>query len=219
MNLTFFVYTRRGANRASLFSLVLALALGLILVTGRICLAEKASVLNRINAAEASFNSMEIDSVLELPVTTVVAKESYQGGEFKVLARKDKINRFPCSSCHKDNDKKILVQDGALFTHADIRINHGRDKNALTCDECHSEKERDFLIDKQGRKIDFDHSYQLCGQCHFRPKRDWLGGAHGKRETYWAGERVVWNCTSCHNPHAPSFAQKMPATYSLPLDE
>ncbi len=54
----------------------------------------------------------------------------------------------------------------------------------------------------RGQKIDFDHSYQLCGQCHFRQKRDWLGGAHGKRETYWAGERVVRNCTSCHNPHS-----------------
>ncbi|MGB5884125.1 MAG: hypothetical protein WBG28_08515, partial [Desulfobulbales bacterium] len=74
-------------------------------------------------------------------------------------------------------------------------------------------------VDMEGKQIDFDHSYLLCGQCHFRPKRDWLGGAHGKRVTYWAGKRVVMNCTSCHNPHSPAFKTKMPETYSLPLDE
>jgi hypothetical protein len=174
------------------------------------------TVMDRINNAVEPFDNMKIESAHQLPVKTVQAIEQYQGGSFKVLARKDAISRFRCSVCHKD--KQVRVQDGALFTHADIKLNHGKGENELACIECHDEKNRDFLIDKQGRQIDYDHSYQLCGQCHFRQKRDWLGGAHGKREAYWAGERVVRNCTSCHNPHSPAFETKMPATYSLPLD-
>lgn len=180
-------------------------------------LARQGSVLARIHAADEPFDNMKIESVRQLTAKTVVVKESYQGGEFRVLARKESIDRFRCSVCH--NKKPVLVQDGASFTHSDITIKHGRGGDGLVCMDCHHEKERDFLADSQGQEIDFDHSYQLCGQCHFRQKRDWLGGAHGKRETYWAGERVVRNCTSCHNPHAPAFGTKMPVTYSLPLDE
>ncbi len=175
------------------------------------------SVTDRINHATEPYDSMKVTTAHELSAKTVQSKEQYQGGDFKILARKGEISRFRCSVCH--NDKPILAQNGVLFTHGDVKLNHGLGKNQLTCNECHSMGNRDFLVNKEGRKIDFDHSYQLCGKCHFRQKRDWLGGAHGKRETYWGGERVVRNCTSCHNPHSPAFATKMPATYSLPLDE
>jgi len=175
------------------------------------------SVKDRIEQAIEPFDSLKVTTAYPLPVKTVEAKEQYQGGSFKVLARKDQITRFRCSVCH--NDKMVKVRNGALFTHSDIQLNHGLGRNQLTCNECHAIENRDVLVDKQGGQIDFDHSYQLCGKCHFRQKRDWLGGAHGKRETYWAGERVVRNCTSCHNPHSPAFPTKMPATYSLPLDE
>ena len=175
------------------------------------------SVLERIHDAEKPFDSMQIESAHQLPVKTVVAKESYQGGVFRVLARKGAISRYRCSVCHTKKTPK--ARDGALITHGDISINHGEGENELACIECHDRQDRDFLVDTEGKKIDFDHSYQLCGQCHFRPKRDWLGGAHGKRVTYWAGERVVMNCTSCHNPHSPAFKTKMPETFSLPLDQ
>ncbi len=193
------------------------LAAGLVFVTCPAVRAGQGSVLERIHAAEESFDNLKIETAHQLTLKTVVAKESYQGGEFRVLARKDQISRFRCSVCH--TKKPVLIRDGALFTHSDIKINHGQKSDMLVCTDCHHESERDFLADTQGRKIDFDHSYQLCGQCHFRQKRDWTGGAHGKRETYWAGERVVRNCTSCHDPHSPAFASKMPETYSLPLDE
>ena len=193
------------------------LALAAVLMISPAVMAGQGSVLERIHGADEPFDNMKIESAHQLTLKTVLAHESYQGGEFRVLARKELIGRFRCSVCH--HKKPVLVRDGFFFTHSDITINHGRGGNALVCMDCHHEKERDFLADSQGREIDFDHSYQLCGQCHFRQKRDWLGGAHGKREIYWAGERVVRNCTSCHNPHSPAFAKKMPETYSLPLDE
>lgn len=197
------------------------MALATVVMSGQAAVASGApgsvSVTEQINHATEPFDSMKITTAYSLPVQTVQANEKYQGGTFKVLARKDQISRFRCSVCH--NDKPILVQDAALFTHSDIILNHGLGKNLLSCHECHNRGNLDFLVDKEGQEIDFDHSYQLCGKCHFRQKRDWLGGAHGKRETYWAGERVVRNCTSCHNPHSPAFPTKMPATYSLPLEQ
>ena len=180
-------------------------------------MASGGGVTDRIHDADEPFDSMAIDTAYQLPLKTVRGKEKWQGGQFRVLARKDFINKFRCSVCH--TDKKVLVKNAALFTHGDIVLNHGKGDDGLACIQCHDEDNRDFLADSSGKKIDFDHSYQLCGQCHFRQKRDWLGGAHGKRDAYWAGERVIRNCTSCHSPHSPAFKTKMPETYSLPLDQ
>jgi len=196
---------------------MLVLAAGLTICPAAPATANEASVLERIQGGSEPFDSPQVDTVRELTGRTVTALERYRGGSFKVMARKEYIKRYRCGVCH--TKKKVLVQDGALFTHGDIKINHGRAGRSLVCTECHHAEDRDFLADSQGRKIDFDHSYELCGKCHFRQKRDWIGGAHGKRESYWAGERVVRNCTGCHNPHSPAFPEKMPATYSLPLDE
>lgn len=194
------------------------LGLAAVLLTAQLAMASSGhSLLDVIKEATEPVDNTEIESVHTLTMKTVEAKETYQGGTFRVLARKDEIKRFRCSACH--SDKKVLIKNGALYTHSDIVINHGKGNLKLDCIQCHDEKNRDVLSDAAGIKIDFDHSYQLCGQCHFRQKRDWLGGAHGKREAYWAGERIVNNCTSCHNPHSPAFEVKMPETYSLPLED
>jgi hypothetical protein len=50
---------------------------------------------------------------------------------------------------------------------------------------------------------DFNDAYLVCGQCHYQPQKDWYYGGHGKRaEARWQGERTIYNCTHCHNPHA-----------------
>lgn len=193
------------------------LLLGIVLLINQISFASQGSVTDRILAADEPFDASQIESTHPISDQAVWSKETSQGNEFKVLARKNHIERYRCSACHVI-EKKVLVSNGALLTHGDIAMNHGREENNLTCVDCHHVQDRDALVDKQGEKIDFDHSYQLCGQCHFRQKRDWIGGAHGKRVTYWAGGRVIRNCTTCHDPHAPRFKKRMPATYSLPLD-
>ncbi len=169
------------------------------------------TVLDRIDKATEPYDNNTIESVQPLNDETVLARERYQGGTFRVLARKKQIVRFRCSNCH--NDKPVTVKAGAQLTHGDIQLSHGQ-PGSLACIDCHHPEKRDFLEDKKGNTIDLDHSYQLCGQCHFRQKSDWVGGAHGKRAEYWAGERVVFNCTSCHNPHSPRFEKRFPATYS-----
>lgn len=178
--------------------------------------ASEKSVVDEVNNAEEKFDNRSVPLVKQVVDEAVLAKEEYQGGSFRVLARKAKIERYKCSSCH--TDKPVTAQQGALLTHGDIILEHGSEDQGLSCIDCHHPQDRDYLEDKKGRKIDFDHSYQLCGQCHFRQKRDWLGGAHGKRVVNWAGERTVYNCTTCHNPHSPRFEKRFPATYSVELD-
>jgi len=150
-------------------------------------------------------NTQQVEASIPMPKNSVKVMVEYQGGTFFTEARKSEIKRFKCSECH--NGQKVLIQNAADISHADIRIVHGS----------HNPDDRDFLISSKADKIDMDHAYDMCGQCHFRQKKDWIGGAHGKRITYWAGERIVKNCTSCHNPHSPKFEKKWPETYSVPL--
>ncbi len=173
-------------------------------------------VLERIKHATTPYDNQQIESVFPITQKRVLAKVQYQGGTFQVLVRKPFIERYDCSKCH--NDTFVKATNASKFTHGNVIINHGKEGNELTCADCHHDDKRNFLQDKKGREIDFDHSYQLCGKCHFRQKRDWIGGAHGKRVSYWAGERVIKNCATCHNPHSPKFAKRFPATYSEPLD-
>jgi len=191
---------------------VLSLVVVLLFAVGSTA-GDKQSFLESIKEGEARPAGKPPVEVAPLTQSTVAAREEYQGGGFRVLARKGEINRFRCSSCH--NGKPVAANNARNLTHGDVVVNHGREGNALACIDCHHPEDRDVLEDKKGNKIDFDHSYQLCGQCHFRQKRDWLGGAHGKRVNFWAGERVVYNCTSCHNPHSPRFPARFPATYAV----
>jgi len=178
--------------------------------------ASEKSFLDEVNVSNEKFDNRSVPVDKQVIQESVLAREENQDGPFRVLTRKKLIGRYKCSSCH--TQKAVTVNRGLELTHADVALEHGREGQALSCIDCHHLEERDFLEDKKGRKIDFDHSYQLCGQCHFRQKRDWLGGAHGKRVANWAGERVVYNCTTCHNPHSPRFKKRFPATYSVPLD-
>lgn len=197
-----------------------SLAAGLVLLTLLLLdsnwgAASGPSFLDTVKAGDTPFDSHSVRQVLPVTQPTVLAREEYQGGSFRVLARKQEIERHKCSSCH--TGKEVRGKNALTLTHGNVVVNHGQEGNALACIDCHHPEDRESLEDKKGRKIDFDHSYQLCGQCHFRQKRDWLGGAHGKRVANWAGDRVVYNCTTCHDPHSPRFEKRFPVIYSVPL--
>ena len=165
-------------------------------------------------ATAPSDSNTKVDAVLVIPDKTVRVLSRYKGGILRTESRKDKIERFRCSQCH--NNQGVKVANAAEIAHGDIALDHGDEEKQLSCFTCHKENERDFLETEGGLKVDMDHSYELCGQCHFRQKKDWIGGAHGKRISNWAGERVVRNCVSCHDPHSPHFKKRWPKTYSPP---
>ena len=166
-------------------------------------------------AATAPFINKEADIVPALPISTVRVLSLDLEKVFRTETRKDKMERFQCSQCHNRQEVKIAM--AAEVAHGEILLDHGGKEKPLSCFTCHKVDERDFLETEAGTKIDMDHSYELCGQCHFRQKKDWTGGAHGKRIANWAGERVVQNCVSCHDPHSPRFEKRWPVTYSPPI--
>jgi hypothetical protein len=194
------------------------LAAALVIFSGWYAYSGQGGVIQIYKNATAPFDDEKsVDSVLPLADKTVLVKEPYQGGRFWTVTRKDKLERFKCSQCHKNKD--VTVAQAAEIAHGDIVLVHGGQDKPLSCFTCHKEDERDFLETEVGVKVDMNHSYQLCGQCHFRQKKDWVGGAHGKRVSYWAGKRVIKNCVACHDPHSPLFEKRWPKTYSLPLSK
>lgn len=197
--------------RKSLFSGLL------VLFSAMTAFTSESGLASRIKKAVVKLDKTgQVETIIPVPKNIVKAHMEYQGGVFFTEARKNQIKRYKCSSCH--NNKKVNIWNAADISHADIKIVHGDKDNPLACNTCHSLEERDFLVTSKGTKIDLDHVYDMCGQCHFRQKKDWIGGAHGKRVIYWAGERVVKNCTSCHAPHSPRFEKRWPTTYSVPLN-
>ena len=190
-------------------------ALLLILAVGDAYSAEGDVVQIYKNATAPVDDEKQIDAAQSLPISSVQVTEKFQGGSSPTEIYTDKIQRFKCSQCH--NNKPVRVAKAAEMAHGEIVLVHGSQTRPLSCYTCHNKDERDSLVTEQGINVDMDHSYQLCGQCHFRQEKDWAGGAHGKRISYWAGQRVVKNCTACHNPHSPRFEKRWPKTYSPPL--
>ncbi len=198
-------------NKPSLLPTLVAMA---ILFSAVMAFSSSTGVNEKIKQAKDPYDTA-MEPPIPIPVNTVKAKVSYQGGEFYTESRKDQIQRYQCSSCH--NNKEVMIKNAAKITHADKVVVHGGKSGPLDCDTCHSKENRDFLNSSRVKNIDMDHAYTLCGECHFRQKKDWTGGAHGKPVSHWAGQRVVKNCTSCHDPHSPRFKSRMPATYSPPF--
>jgi hypothetical protein len=125
---------------------------------------------------------------------------------FSVAPRKQNLLLYPCSMCHnllKLNTEVRTLRvppDPAGAPHqAELRHGAGR----LWCLDCHLPKDREWLHTLNGAKVDFDDSAQVCGQCHSARYKDWVFGGHGKRVAGWKGERQLYACTHCHDPHQP----------------
>lgn len=197
----------------NLFMLLFATLL-LLLEVG--AFAGEGGVVEKIKKATSPVeNKTSAQAMILPPEHSVTVETKLDETPFRTETRKDKIGRFQCSQCH-DDKRNITINRAARMAHGEIVLVHGGKDKPLSCYTCHDKADRDFLVTETGVKIDMDHSYQMCGQCHFRQKKDWVGGAHGKRVTFWTGERVVKNCTSCHDPHSPLFKKRFPVTYSWP---
>ncbi len=195
--------------------LLLILPALFLLFSGLSAFSSQDGVKKLFKKAVKKYDSKGIEGTIPVPKNAVRALVTYNGNPFYTQTRKNEIERFKCSSCH--NNKEVKINDAAKISHADIKVVHGGKDKPLDCYACHNKDNRNFLSTTKEKKIDIDHVYNMCGECHFRQKKDWIGGAHGKRVTYWAGERVVQNCTSCHDPHSPKFEKRWPKTYSPPF--
>ena len=124
---------------------------------------------------------------------------------FKVAPRKKKIRR--CMRCHKRMDPNPTIRELEEAPHVD-GMSHGRGR--LWCMVCHDEKDRDYLRTLIGERVDINQGYVICGSCHADRQKDWYFGGHGKRVATWDGERVLYNCNHCHDPHEPAIEARKP---------
>lgn len=124
---------------------------------------------------------------------------------FSVVPRKPQLALYPCSQCHKVLPLNTQPRKLVNAPHA-AALAHG--KGRFWCLDCHQGNDRDVLHTIGGAKVDFDQSYLLCGQCHSARQRDWFFGGHGKRVAGWQGERQIYACTHCHDPHNPLIAPR-----------
>jgi hypothetical protein len=104
-----------------------------------------------------------------------------------------------CSQCHDGQD--LSSQHPGKQAHGEIKLQHAKFMDCSTCHVTTSPSTLAFGSERVG----LDQAYQMCSSCHSSEGKDFLLGAHGKRITGWKGPRVIKNCTSCHNPHEPSF--------------
>lgn len=127
---------------------------------------------------------------------------------FTVEPRIDKLFFYPCNDCHSFMDTNKNVRELDVEEGHPANLEHGKD--LIWCFSCHSEADYDQLQSLRADPIDFDRGYQVCGGCHSQKYRDWSSGAHGKRVTNWRGERELYSCIQCHNPHKPAIQPRAP---------
>lgn len=127
-----------------------------------------------------------------------------EAGEFKVAEREQPLPNYPCSLCHQ----ALPVNPSPRAIPIHPTLNHGGGR--FWCLTCHKPDDRDFLHSIRDEPVSFEEAYLVCGQCHFSRQRDWYFGVHGKRLDNWRGERVIRNCTHCHNPHSPAIEPRPP---------
>ena len=126
---------------------------------------------------------------------------------FTVASRRDHLTYYPCTACHKALPANATPRK--LQTPHPAALDHG--KGRIWCLDCHTLKDRDVLHTLGGQSVDFNESYLVCGQCHANRQKDWYFGAHGKRVENWQGERQIYNCTHCHDPHSPTVKPREPS--------
>lgn len=124
---------------------------------------------------------------------------------YTVVPRKDQLQLFPCSQCHKVLPLNTTPRKLVAAPHA-AALSHGQGN--MWCLDCHQGTNRDVLRTINGTPVDFDNSDRLCVQCHSARHRDWTFGAHGKRVSHWLGDRKLYACTHCHDPHQPQLAPR-----------
>ena len=153
-----------------------------------------ATVVNKENAADE-------EETPEVVFEKLLSFEKYAPA-FKVKLRKEsQLESYPCMDCHEDEETNLEIRE-LEEEHDELTLEHGGER--FWCLTCHQPDNRDYLRSLKNNAIDFDQSYRLCGQCHFQRQKDWFFGAHGKRMENWLGERKLYLCTECHDPHSPS---------------
>ncbi len=126
--------------------------------------------------------------------------------EFSVVPRQGELVFFPCSQCHEFMEPDATIRE--LMSPHEVEFKHGQGR--FWCYACHKLDNREQLVAVNGEPVSFDDSHLVCGGCHGLRHKDWAFGAHGKRQTSWTEDRVIYNCTHCHDAHDPVIKPREP---------
>lgn len=133
--------------------------------------------------------------------------EGYPGApEFSVVSRKDDLFFYPCDQCHAAMEPNPEIRP--LNVMHDAEIEHGRGR--IWCMSCHDLENRNYLKTLLDEPVEFDDAHLVCGGCHSSRHKDWVFGVHGKRVEKWQGERTLYDCAHCHDPHSPAIEPRAP---------
>jgi len=127
--------------------------------------------------------------------------------EAAIVPRKDDLFFYPCNQCHASMEANPEIRP-LNAVHA-VELDHGLGR--IWCTSCHNLENRNYLSTLLDEPVDFDQAYLVCGGCHANRHKDWLFGAHGKRVVNWQGDRTLYNCTHCHDPHSPAIKAREPS--------
>jgi hypothetical protein len=96
------------------------------------------------------------------------------------------------------------------YVHGVIALEHGANNR---CYNCHLIHDRNKYAADDGSGIMPENVEQLCARCHGLVYNDWQAGTHGVRRGKWDAQtqfdRQTFDCTHCHDPHAPKFEYKV----------
>lgn len=127
---------------------------------------------------------------------------------FSISSREDKLLFFPCGDCHEYLDPDPAIRELDVDPGHPEKLEHGAGE--VWCNSCHGPWPYSELHTLLGEPVGYNDSYRVCGGCHSHRLRDWKYGAHGKRVGNWRGERLIYGCPECHNPHRPGIAPRAP---------
>lgn len=125
---------------------------------------------------------------------------------FQIVPRIPELTYHPCTQCHQFLTPNAEIRE--LQSPHPSELDHGDGR--IWCLTCHKIDDRDYLTTLLGEAVSFDDAPTLCASCHMQRHNDWASGGHGKRVANWQGERVIYSCTQCHDPHSPTIKPRAP---------
>lgn len=198
---------------AVIFSVMVVLAATQAGITcARAAAADTADVSGSDSAAAAAthrpLRMNEMPQMPPTPTTPEVFAGYVDAPPFEVVPRQDKLTFFPCTQCHLQMTPNPKPRQLVAAPHP-AALKHGGGR--MWCLDCHDQNDRSKLRTISDQQVSFNESYLVCGQCHATRQQDWYFGAHGKRVQNWQGDRTLYACTHCHNPHSPSIKPRQPS--------
>lgn len=139
------------------------------------------------------------------PATSAGPRVHSERVELIVVPRSQELRNFPCSMCHQfvpPNPEPRALS----VTHPPLEHGDGE----LWCGACHNMETPDTLSSGIIDGVDFDHAHLVCGRCHAPQLDDWQYGGHSRRVDSSQGNRELYGCVHCHDPHAPAIKPRRP---------